>query len=147
MPRTAAVTAWFARRGGGGGRWVACARLGGMGCRTAEMDRELGEMWGRWGRGVGADRCRCSQHLYWLPLPPPPLPRLPAAYVRLVSVRPSPPTKPPHPPSSFDWRQPACVIYVGAPAPLCTHWKISSLHKNCLKNEICDYILFISGLC
>lgn len=25
-------------------------------------------------------------------------------------------------------------------------WKISRLHKNCLKNEICDYILFISGL-
>lgn len=24
-------------------------------------------------------------------------------------------------------------------------WKISRLHKNCLKNEICDYILFISG--
>lgn len=35
----------------------------------------------------------------------------------------------------------------GAPVPLCIHWKISSLHKNCLKNEICDYILFISGLC
>lgn len=34
-----------------------------------------------------------------------------------------------------------------APVPLCIHWKISSLHKNCLKNEICDYILFISGLC
>lgn len=34
----------------------------------------------------------------------------------------------------------------GAPVPLCIHWKISSLHKNCLKNEICDYILFISGL-
>lgn len=34
----------------------------------------------------------------------------------------------------------------GAPVPLCIHWKISSLHKNCLKNEICDYVLFISGL-
>lgn len=34
----------------------------------------------------------------------------------------------------------------GAHVPLCIHWKISSLHKNCLKNEICDYILFISGL-
>lgn len=38
------------------------------------------------------------------------------------------------------------VIY-GSPFPAePIVWKISRLHKNCLKNEICDYILFISGL-
>lgn len=124
-----------AGRGGGGAR---------LGCRTAEMDRELGDVgalveeWGGLG-GVGADRCRCSQHHFpgflqhmsaWLAYANPP-----------PTLSPPPSRKPP------SWRQPACVIYVGAPAPLCTHWKISSLHKNCLKNEICDYILFISGLC
>lgn len=64
--------------------------------------------------------------------------QFPAAYVCVVSMCFKPPL-------SLLEAASLCDL-CGAPVPLCIHWKISSLHKNCLKNEICDYILFISGL-
>lgn len=68
--------------------------------------------------------------------------QFPAAYVCVVSMC----SKPPLLFFFLSLEAASLCDLCGAPVPLCIHWKISSLHKNCLKNEICDYILFISGL-
>lgn len=91
-----------------------------------EMDREVEEMgeWGKRGEGTGVGATADF--------------RFPAAYVCVVSMCSDP---------LFPSLEAASLCDLcEAPVPLCIHWKISSLHKNCLKNEICDYILFISGL-
>lgn len=97
-----------------------------------EIDRELEKM-----GGGGVDRCRCCEHLCGSADFSVSCSICLHSYHVLQTTFLS---------SSFFSEAGSLGDLCGAPVPLCIHWKISSLHKNCLKNEICDYILFISGL-